>query len=49
MGEVESRDDNDRPIIEEKRISHHFDFKIDGGIGGQDNGNMMLILVMLIS
>ena len=27
MGEVESRDDNDRPIIEEKRISHHFDFK----------------------
>jgi len=38
MGEVESRDDNDRPIIEEKRISHHFDFKIDGGIGGQDNG-----------
>jgi len=38
MGEVESRDDNDRPIIEEKRISHHFDFKIDGGINGQDNG-----------
>jgi len=37
-GEVESRDDTDRPIIEEKRISHHFDFKIDGGIGGQDNG-----------
>jgi len=38
MGEVESRDDNDRPTIEEKRISHHFDFKIDGGITGQDNG-----------
>jgi len=38
MGEVESRDDTDRPIIEEKRISHHFDFRIDGGINGQDNG-----------
>jgi sarcosine oxidase delta subunit len=38
-GEVESRDTNtDRPIIEEKRISHHFDFKIDGGINGQDSG-----------
>jgi hypothetical protein len=22
----------------DKRISHHFDFKIDGGINGQDNG-----------
>ena len=38
MGEVESRDETDRPIIEEKRISHHFDFRIDGGIHGQDNG-----------
>ena len=38
MGEVESRDTNtDRPIIEEKRISHHFDFKIDGGINCFDN------------
>jgi len=23
----------------DKRISHHFDFKIDGGINGQDNGS----------
>ena len=38
MGKAEDRDDNDKPIIVDKRISHHFDFKIDGGIKGQDNG-----------
>jgi len=38
MGQAEDRDDNDKPIIVDKRISHHFDFKIDGGINGQDNG-----------
>jgi len=38
MGKAEDRDDNDKPIIVDKRISHHFDFKIDGGINGQDNG-----------
>jgi len=38
MGKAEDRDDNDKPIIVDKRISHHFDFKIDGGISGQDNG-----------
>ena len=37
-GQAEDRDDNDKPIIVDKRISHHFDFKIDGGINGQDNG-----------
>ena len=39
MGKAEDRDDNDKPIIVDKRISHHFDFKIDGGINGQDNGS----------
>ena len=39
MGKAEDRDDNDKPIIVDKRISHHFDFKIDGGIRGQDNGH----------
>jgi hypothetical protein len=38
MGQAEDRDDDDKPIIVDKRISHHFDFKIDGGINGQDNG-----------
>ena len=37
-GEVESRDDNDRPIIEEKYIESHFDFKLNGNINGQENG-----------
>jgi hypothetical protein len=39
MGQAEDRDDNDKPIMVDKRISHHFDFKIDGGISGQDNGS----------
>ena len=38
MGKAEERDDNDNFKMVDKRISHHFDFKIDGGIGGQDNG-----------
>ena len=38
MGKAEERDDNDNLKMVDKRISHHFDFKIDGGIGGQDNG-----------
>ena len=38
MGKAEERDDNDNVEMVDKRISHHFDFKIDGGIGGQDNG-----------
>jgi len=39
MGKVEERDENDNFKMVDKRISHHFDFKIDGGIGGQDNGS----------
>ena len=37
-GEVERRDDSDRPIIEEKYIESHFDFKLNGNINGQENG-----------
>jgi len=38
MGKAEERDDDDNFKMVDKRITHHFDFKIDGGIGGQDNG-----------
>ena len=38
MGEVEERDHNDKPIMEQKYIESHFDFKIDGNINGQENG-----------
>jgi len=37
-GQAEERDEHDKPQMVDKRISHHFDFKIDGGINGQDNG-----------
>jgi len=35
-GEVESRDNDDRPIVEEKYIESHFDFKLDGNINGNE-------------
>jgi len=38
QGEVETRDDNDRPVTEEKYIESHFDFKLDGNINGKENG-----------
>ena len=38
MGKAEERDDDDNFKMVDKRISHHFDFRIDGGINGQDNG-----------
>ena len=38
MGEQESRDRNDKPIMEEKYIESHFDFKLDGNINGQESG-----------
>jgi hypothetical protein len=38
MGEQESRDKNDKPIMEEKYIESHFDFRLDGNINGQENG-----------
>jgi len=38
MGKAEERDDDDNFEMVDKRISHHFDFRIDGGINGQDTG-----------
>jgi len=38
QGEVETRDDNDRPVTEEKYIESHFDFKLDGNINGKESG-----------
>ena len=37
MGEVEDRDQNDKPIMKEKYIESHFDFKIDGNINGEEH------------
>ena len=37
MGEVEDRDQNDKPIMKEKYIESHFDFKLDGNINGEEN------------
>ena len=37
-GEVESRDNDDKPIMEEKFIESHFDFKLDGNINGKESG-----------
>jgi hypothetical protein len=38
MGEQESRDRNDKPIMEEKYIESHFDFKLNGNINGDEHG-----------
>ena len=37
MGEQESRDRNDKPIMEEKYIESHFDFRLNGNINGTEN------------
>ena len=36
MGQKEERDENDKPITVDARISEHFDFKIDGNVNGQE-------------
>ena len=36
MGKKEERDENDKPKMVEKRISEHFNFKLDGNIDGQE-------------
>jgi len=38
MGEVESRDNDDKPIMVEKFIESHFDFKLNGNINGTESG-----------
>ena len=37
-GQVESRDENDKPIMKDKFIESHFDFRLDGNINGQESG-----------
>ena len=37
MGQVESRDYNDNPIMEDKAIEKHFDFKLNGSIDSENN------------
>ena len=37
-GQVESSDENDQPIMKDKYIESHFDFKLDGNINGQESG-----------
>ena len=37
MGKVEERDQNDKPIMKDKYIESHFDFKIDGNINGDEH------------
>jgi len=38
QGQVEDRDDNDKPIMKDKYIESHFDFKLNGNINGQESG-----------
>jgi len=36
-GQVEDRDQNDKPIMKDKYIESHFDFKLNGNINGDEN------------
>jgi len=38
QGQVESRDENDKPIMKDKYIESHFDFKLNGNINGKESG-----------
>jgi len=38
QGQEESRDDDDNPIMKDKFIERHFDFKLNGNINGQESG-----------
>jgi len=37
QGQVEGRDENDKPIMKDKYIESHFDFKLNGNINGQEH------------
>ncbi len=37
QGQVEDRDENDKPIMKDKYIERHFDFKLNGNINGSEN------------
>ena len=38
QGQVEDRDENDTPIMKDKYIESHFDFKLNGNINGEESG-----------
>jgi len=38
QGQEEDRDNNDKPIMKDKYIESHFDFKLNGNINGQESG-----------
>jgi len=38
QGQEESRDDDDNPIMKDKYIESHFDFRLDGNINGSESG-----------
>jgi len=38
QGQEESCDENDNPIMKDKYIEEHFDFKLNGNINGQESG-----------
>ena len=37
QGQVEDRDENDKPIMKDKYIESHFDFKLNGNINGEEH------------
>jgi len=37
QGQVEDRDENDKPIMKDKYIESHFDFRLNGNINGEEN------------
>jgi hypothetical protein len=39
MGQVEDRDQNDKPIMKDKFIESHFDFRLNGNINGKEYDN----------
>ena len=38
QGQVEDRDNDDRPIMKDKYIESHFDFRLNGNINGKESG-----------
>ena len=38
QGQVEDRDNDDNPVMKDKYIEEHFDFRLNGNINGQESG-----------
>ena len=38
QGQVEGRDNDDRPVMKDKYIESHFDFRLNGNINGKESG-----------